>query len=325
MGHNASMQKRIDLPNTLASAPFTLESARASGVSASRLRRSDVTHISRGLYRPADWNFELEAAARALSAASPGAWISHVTAARLRCQVLPPWLADSTELHVSKPRSLPEVRRKGVMGHTVLASEDEIETIDGIRISTRSRTWLDLSRRLSLSELVCMGDQLIRVPRVEFEGRTEPFNTLEGLRSLVALHPNLQGVVRAREALDLMRVGADSGPETLLRLAMADAGLPEPELQLALRSDDAASPTADLGYRHRRLAVQYDGAHHLVDAQRFSDKRRDKAFESAGWTVLIVDKADLADGFQGAVVKIKQMLRTGWVDHPAASGFADAV
>lgn len=318
------MKKCNNLPGILATAPFTLDSARASGVSTDRLRRKDVVHVGRGLYRPSDWDFELEAAARALSAASPGAWISHVTAARLRCQLLPPWLADSTELHLSKPRTLPSVRRKGVLGHTVFAWEDETESIDGIRVSTRSRTWLDLARRLSLSELVCMGDQLIRIPRVDFEGRTQPYDNLDGLRSLVGRHPNLQGIVRAREALDLMRVGADSAPESLLRLAMADAGLPEPDLQLALREADAMSPSADLGYRHRRIAIQYDGEHHLLDAQSLRDRRRNKAFESAGWTVLIFDKHDHADGFQRAVREIKRTLRTAWLDHPHASGFADA-
>lgn len=318
------MRERSCLPGDLATAPFTIGSARASGVSDARLRRSDVVHVGRGLYRPSDWNFELDAAARALSAASPGAWISHVTAARLLCRLLPAWLSDSTELHLSKPRALPPVRRKGVFGHTVIAKEGEVETIDGIRISTRSRTWLDMARRLSVNELVCMGDQLIRIPRVDFEGRTQPYATLEGLRSLVLRHPNLQGVVRAREALDLMRVGADSAPETLLRLAMSDAGLPEPGLQVALRVNDVASPTADLGYRHRRLAIQYDGGHHLLDAQAFSDRRRDKAFESAGWTVLTLHKDDLADNFQRAIVKMKRLLRTAWLDYPHAAGFADA-
>lgn len=225
---------------------------------------------------------------------------------------------------MSKPRSLPSVRRNGVFGHTVLALDDEIESIDGMRISTRSRTWLDLARRVSVSDLVCMGDQLIRIPRESFEDRTQPYDTLVGLRALVGRHPNLQGMMRAREALDLMRVGSDSAPETLLRLAMADAGLPEPDLQLALRPGDAVSPTADLGYRHRRLAIQYDGEHHLLDARILSDRRRDKAFESAGWTVLILDKDDLADGCQPAIRKIKRILRTAWLDHPQASGFADA-
>lgn len=319
------MQKRDILPRHLAAAPFTIDSARAYGVTANRLRRRDVVHVGRGLYRPSDWNFELEAAARALSAASPSAWISHVTAARLRCQLLPPWLADSTELHLSKPRSLPSVRRKGVFGHTLLAREDEIELVDGIRISTRSRTWLDLARTLPVRDLVCMGDELVRIPRVDFEGRTRPYDTVEGLRMLAGRHPNLQGIVRAREALDLIRVGSDSGPESLLRLAMTDAGLPEPDLQLPLRAGDPLSPTADLGYRHRRIAIQYDGEHHLLGAQILSDRRRDKAFESAGWTVLVFDKADLADRFEQAIGRIKRGLRNAWIDHPHASGFAGPV
>lgn len=316
--------RKNNLPGDLGTMPFTLESALELGVTERRLRNSDVAHISRGLYRPLSWDFDLEAAARALSAASPGAWISHVTAARIKCFILPPWLADSTELHLSKPRSLPEVRRKGVIGHTVLARDDEIEVTDGIRISTPSRTWLDMSRRVSLADLVCMGDQLIRIPRHHFEGRSQPLDTLDGLSSLVKRHPNLQGVVRAREALELMRIGADSGPETLLRLAISDLDLPEPELQLALRPDDPNSPTCDLGYRQRRLAIQYDGGHHLLEPQRLSDRRRDRAFEAAGWDVLIFDKDDLSDKFENAVVKIRRMLRTGRLDHPAASGFVDA-
>jgi hypothetical protein len=318
------MQTRPALPHSLNSAPFTIASSRQLGVPDNRLRQADVEHISRGLYRPADWNFELEAAARALSGVSPGAWISHVTTARLHCQLLPPWLSDCEELHLSKPRDLPEVRRKGIIGHTVLALAGEVETVDGIRVSTRARTWLDLAQRLNLGELVCMGDQLVRVPRPGLEGRSQPYATIDDLRTMVRRHPNLQGIVRARQALNLMRVGSDSGPETLLRLAMVDSGLPEPEVQLPLRPDSPSTPTADLGYRHRRLAIQYDGGHHLLKDQILSDRRRDKAFETAGWTVLILAKNDLADGFQQAVVKIKRMLRTAWLDHPAASGFADA-
>jgi hypothetical protein len=315
------MPNPSDLPQPLANGPFTFASALALGVPASRLRGHDVVHVSREVYRPADWSFELETAARALSEVSPGAWISHVTAARLHCQLLPAWMSESTELHLSKPKQLPQVRRKGVIAHNVIAREDEIESVDGIRISTRSRTWLDLARRLSLSDLVCLGDQIIRIPRAQFEGRSEPYDTLDGLRALVGRHPNLQGVVRSREALELMRVGSDSAPESMLRLAMADGNLPEPDLQIALRPDDATSPTADLGYRHRRLAIQYDGGHHLLDAQQFSDRRRDKAFESAGWTVLVVTKDDAAEGFEGAIKLIKRYLRTAWIDHPHAAGF----
>jgi len=77
-----------------------------------------------------------------------------------------------------------------------------------------------------------------------------------------------------------------------------------------------------LGYRHRRLAIQYDGGHHLLEAQGLSDRRRDKAFESAGWTVLVFTKDDAADRFQRATTLIKRHLRAAWTDHPVAAGFA---
>lgn len=317
------MQNVMPLPAHLTNAPFTLEEAKTAGLGLRNLwNRTTVDGVSRGIYRPSDWNFELSAAARTLSAVSPGAWISHVTAARLQGACLPPWLSDSNELHLSKPRQLPSVRRKGVIGHTVVAFDDEIECVEGIWMSTRSRTWLDLARRLPVRDLICMGDELIRRPRPEFEERDTPFTTLEALRQLVDRHKNLQGVVRAREALDLMRVGADSAPESLLRLAMLDAGIPEPELQVQLRPNDPFSPSADLGFRDRRIAIQYDGGHHLGREQMFSDRRRDKAFEAAGWTVLKFGKDDLADNFTSATRQIKGALRSAWQDPAVASGFS---
>ncbi|MGF4043433.1 DUF559 domain-containing protein [Paenarthrobacter nitroguajacolicus] len=317
------MQNAAPLPPRLTAAPFTLDEAEAAGLKRSRLwNRANIDAVSRGVYRPSDWDFELSAAARSLSAATPGAWISHVTAARIHGTFLPPWLSDSNELHLSKPRQLPSVRRKGVIGHTVVASADEIEYVQGIWMSTRSRTWLDLARRLPLPDLVCMGDQLIRTPRPEFEERETAFTTLEALRDLVGRHKNLQGVVRAREALDLMRVGADSAPESLLRLAMLDAGIPEPELQVQLRQNDPFSPSADLGFRARRVALQYDGGHHHEREQIFSDRRRDKAFEAAGWTVLKFGKNDLADNFSAATQKIKSALRSAWQDPAVSAGFS---
>lgn len=138
---------------------------------------------------------------------------------------------------------------------------------------------------------------------------------------MVSRHPNLQGIVRARAALDMMRVGSDSGPETLLRLAMCDAGLPEPELQLPLRPERPSSPTADLGYRRRRLAVQYDGGHHTLPAQILSDRRRDKAFEAAGWIVVILTKDDLADGFANATATITRVLHTAHRSPATVAGF----
>jgi hypothetical protein len=119
-------------------------------------------------------------------------------------------------------------------------------------------------------------------------------------------HSWSRGVGKAKEALELMRVGADSVPETLLRLAMEAAGLPAPELQLALYPENPRSPTADIGFRRYRLAIQYEGSHHLTEAQRLSDARRDRAFRAAGWTVILVTVDDLRDDFGGVIRRIRR-------------------
>ena len=106
--------------------------------------------------------------------------------------------------------------------------------------------------------------------------------------------------MKAREAAALIRPGADSAPETFLRLALAAAGLPEPELQLRIVPDDPFSPAADLGYRRQRVAIQYDGGHHLTREQQSRDNRRDESFNAAGWRYFKFNADDLADDFRGA-------------------------
>ena len=239
------------------------------------------------IHLPAGRVFELAERARVLAAATPGAWVSHESAALLRGLGLPPWLGSAETVHFSKPHELPRVRRAGVTGHRVHVLPGEIT-------------------ELPLPYVIAMGDQLIRLPRPGLEHRTEPWARKEDLRLLIRRHPNMKGVEKARQALEEMRVGADSFPETFLRLAMREARLPEPELQLRLDPGDPWSPSADLGYRRFRIAVQYDGAPHLTRDQQTRDNRRDEAFTNAGWSYFKANAHDLAEGFSGLVVRIKR-------------------
>ena len=298
------------LPAHLASAPFTVYEARAASLGRARLRASDLAAAGRLLYLPTSWEFELRSLARALSAATPGAWISHLTAAALLGLWLPSWFRGCRELHLSKPKTLPPVRRAGVVGHTVLAFDDELMIWDGIRISTPARTWLDLARILPLEDLVAVGDQLVRQPRRELEDRMEPWATLPLLTAMLTRHPKLKGIVKARQALELIRPGSDSAPETFLRLALTGAGLPEPELQVRIVPGDPYSPAADLGYRKQRVAIQYDGGHHQTREQQSRDNRRDESFNAAGWRYFKFNADDLAGDFRGAVQRVRAALRT---------------
>lgn len=302
------MARSMPLPGTLQQVPFTVYESRALGVPEKRLRGKDLVDGGRLIYLPEGRELDLRERARVVAEATPGAWVSHETAAELTMLGLPPWM-DCNTVHLSKPHELPRVRRAGVTGHRVHVIPGEIGECDGIPISLPPRTWLDLAGVLPLRYVIAMGDQLIRVPRANFERRTSPYAYKEGLRLLIRQHPNMKGVEKARQALDEMRVGADSYPETFLRLGMLDAHLPEPELQVRLDPQDPWSPAADLGYRRFRIALQYDGAHHLSREQQSRDNRRDEAFNNAGWSYFKVNADDLDEGFQSVISRVKSAKR----------------
>ena len=298
------------LPETLAKQPFTIYEARDLGVTQKRLRAKDMVGSGRLIRAHAGRDLDLAERARVLCEATPDAWVSHETAAVLSGLGLPPWLGIEPRIHLSKPHGLPRVRRSGIIGHRVHVIPGEVVEVDGIRVSGPARTWLDLAHQLPLKYLVAMGDQLIRIPRPELESRSAPFAYKDGLRLLIRQHPNMKGVEKARLAIDEMRVGSDSFPETFLRLALLDAHLPEPELQLRLDPDDSRSPAADLGYRKYRIAVQYDGEHHRSREQQARDNRRDEFFINAGWSYFKPNADDLADQFQQLIARIKRARRS---------------
>lgn len=300
------MVRIVPLPKSLTLTPFTVYESRALGIPPKRLRAQDLSDGGRLIYLPAGRHLEIVERARVLAAATPGAWASHETAAVLTRLGLPPWLGECPTIHLSKPHELPRVRRAGVTGHRVRLIPGELTDVDGIPVTAPPRTWLDLAAVLPLNYLIAMGDQLIRQPRPSLELRSEPYAYKDGLRLLIRQHPNMKGVEKARLALDEMRVGADSFPETFLRLALLDARLPEPELQLRLDPEDTRSPAADMGYRRHRIAIQYDGAHHLTREQQSRDNRRDEAYRSAGWAYFKVNADDLAEGFDSVIARIKR-------------------
>jgi hypothetical protein len=299
------MVRIAPLPESLSQTPFTVYESRLLGVPPKRLRAKDLSDGGRLIYLPAGRQLDILERARVLTAATPGAWVSHETAAVLTLLGLPPWLGGCASIHLSKPHGLPRVRRAGVTGHRVRCIPGELTDVDGVPVTAPPRTWLDLAAVLPLNYLIALGDQIIRIPRPALELRSEPYAYRDGLRLLIRQHPNMKGVEKARLALDEMRVGADSFPETFLRLALLDARLPEPELQMRLDPHDDRSPAADLGYRKYRIAIQYDGAPHLTREQQSRDNRRDEAFRNAGWAYFKANADDLAEDFAGVIARIK--------------------
>ena len=112
-----------------------------------------------------------------------------------------------------------------------------------------------------------------------------------------------------------MRVGADSPMETRLRLAVQRAGLPDvlPDYPVI---DELGQPVfVDLAFEKYRIAVQYDGGHHLTPEQQRLDALGAQRLADAGWRQVIITKLDMRQGDAFVVGRIAEALRRqGWED-----------
>ncbi|MGW6173846.1 endonuclease domain-containing protein [Arthrobacter sp. NPDC055138] len=212
------------------------------------------------------------------------------------------------------------MQRAGVMGHRSRILPGEVTVVDGVFLTTRARTWLDLAAGLDLDDLVVIADHLLRIPRPEFDGRLEPFATKDELHALLFLHPGKSGRRNALEALALARVGADSPPETRLRLAMLRAGFPEPEVNRPIIDRDGnALHGPDLSLPEYRIAIEYDGEGHSDSGQIARDIEREERARAADWDEVRISKRHMANGARRAVEKIAVALRArGWRQEDAA-------
>ncbi|WP_255767764.1 endonuclease domain-containing protein [Pseudarthrobacter sulfonivorans] len=221
--------------------------------------------------------------------------------------------ADDGRVHISRPDTMAIVRRRQVVGHVGQFFADEIVSHNGLLITSRTRTWLDCSRKMSVEELTVVADHLLRIPRPDFEARSEPFATTDDLADMLDRHKGTPGIRKARLALEQARVGADSAPETRLRLALEYAGLPEPQLNVPTELSVGVVRQPDLAYPEHRVAVEYEGEGHSEAAQIVRDIAREEDFARAGWLPVRISKRHMQNEARAAVAKVRTaLLSRGW-------------
>ncbi|MGW7682562.1 DUF559 domain-containing protein [Kribbella sp. NPDC054772] len=229
---------------------------------------------------------------------TPGAVASHQTALSL-------WTGDDRAgavVHVTVERhprvSLPRVR--GLRVHEVQHLERVLR--DGLLTTPPGRTFLDLAPYCDLVELVSAADSLVR------RSDLRPEHLIE----LAAATIGVRGIRLAREAAALVRSGVDSPMESRLRLIIVLNGLPEPRIGHVV-TDSAGGWIArpDLSYPELKVAIEYDGQHHLGDARQWrQDIRRRENLEREGWLVRVITAYELLQTPGTVVARISEDLRT---------------
>jgi very-short-patch-repair endonuclease len=302
----------------LALVPFTCQQAVDVGVSRRRLRHRALYSPSRGIRAPGvlsprPFGISLPDEVRPFTLVTEFSAASHATA--FTFWSFPGFLPGQGDarIHLSRPDTMAIPRRTGVVGHVGQFFEDEIVCVDGLLVTSRTRTWLDVARKMSVDELTVVADHLLRIPRPDFEGRAEPHATPAQLADMLDRHKGTPGIRKARLALELARIGADSAPETRLRLALERAGLPEAQLNVRTELRDGVERQPDLAYPEHRVAVEYDGEGHSEAGQIVRDIAREEDFSRAGWLLVRISKRHMENDARLAVAKVRSaLLDRGW-------------
>lgn len=295
--HRGNMAARLTvLPESLRTRPFTYEEALALGVSRRGLQGRSVRRLHRGVYVAADLRLTLavrvDAALRVLPKDTVAAG---VTALQLMGLDLGP--ARPLRFLTTWPI---QRRPAGV----VLSRVTTLPPHERDRLKAEP-AFVTAAHQLDLVDLVAAGDWLVKRRR-----------TTQGHLTAYVAEASGRGSVRARRAAGLVRTRVDSVRETRLRLVLVLAGLPEPECNISLGSDEWFIGTPDLVYQKYRVILEYEGDQHRIDGEQWnSDIGRYEEFTGEGWTVIRVTKQRLRYP-RLLVQRVLDALRQGGYDGP---------
>jgi very-short-patch-repair endonuclease len=239
----------------------------------------------------------------AVCAAHDDAVIAGPTAGRLWClRRLPP----DRRIHVIvRPHRQPSIEPWIVPYRTnAIRGEDVIDRADGIRLTTRARTALDLARHLGDVDLLSVIEQVanddglddddLRDVAVDFVSKQRPWLR----RYLLQLDRRLDGGAAA------------SHQETIFGDALHAAGVRPLVRQFPIDLPGYGPARFDLAVPPVRWAIEVDvhPTHRETEGRR-RDQRRDASARSMGWDVTRVVEADLGPSITATVERL-----SSWFD-----------
>ncbi len=202
-------------------------------------------------------------------------------------------------LHVIVPAGSVVPKISGVIAHEAVLPVCDPVMLSGIPTASAERCAVDLARTVRRMDALPLLDLALR------SGACLPAD----LRWEVARHARLRGVCQARQLVRLADARAECRQESQLRLVLIDGGLPPPEPQIWV-ADECGNPIfrLDMGYRTRKVGIEYDGRSHLTRERLRADRARMNWLSAHGWTMRYFTDRDLYLRPHHVVNEIRQAL-----------------
>ena len=287
-----SPDPRSRLPGHLQANAFRTDDLDFHGLGRGRLAASD---LQRPFFGVRSVGLDLESTLGRCLAYEPrlrsGDAFSHISAAALHGLPLGGEFAASA-LHVLAAPRTGRPRAVGVVGHES-ATPFHVDIRHGLPVVPVALAWCQLAELLNRNDLVVCGDAIVSTPQVGGTRRAA-LASIDELQEAIAAWGRRRGAVALAWAIDRIRTGVDSRPETLTRLLIVAGGLPEPVVGHPVVLLDGRVVHPDLALPALRIAFEYEGDRHRTDVRRWrSDIRRREDLEDAGWRVVRVTWDDL--------------------------------
>jgi very-short-patch-repair endonuclease len=283
--------KAASIPRSLTKRPFSLEEARAAGLTHSALKGKAWKRIGAELYR---WAGQREDAMLMLSAwrrvLPDEAIFAGATAAWLFGLDLKP--TDPVEVVVPPSSSLRS--RAGLSVRRCDVPPEEVVLRRGFRATALLRTLVDL----------CLGRTPVEA-LVAIDMAVHADLTDASVLCRYAEEADARAGAGRLRLLAQLAAPAESPMETRLRWLLVQAGLPRPEVQTNLRIG-ASRFRADLYYPSARLVLEYDGDNHrerLVD-----DNRHQNVLINSGYRLLRFTASDVYKRADVVVAEVRAAL-----------------
>ena len=243
-----------------------------------QVKREELIRVRRGVYAPTPCDDEDEL--RALLLCLPGgAMLAMQSAARRHgFGVLP-----ESAVHVQLPPDVAKPRLPGlVVHHSVLPVRPVL--VGGLPCVPAAQCAIDLARGVRRMDALPVLDAALRSGAAK----------TDDLAAELPLHRGLRGVRQARDLVPRADGRSECRQESQLRLLLLDGGLPVPEPQMWIH-DRHGIPRfrIDLGYRERRVGVEYDGLSHLDREHMRYDRDRINWLDANGWRMRYFTDRDL--------------------------------
>jgi predicted transcriptional regulator of viral defense system len=186
---------------------------------------------------------------------------------------------------------------EGIHLYSARVPESHVTVLSGVRVTTATRTVVDLARSLPFMEGVVAVDSALRL------GKTTDF----GLDDILRACAKWRGADRARRVAGFSSEDAGSVLESCARVVFAEAGLPAPVLQAAIATADAEFiGRVDFCWPAYQVIAEADGMAKYDNPRRAREQiLRDTRLRDAGYKVVHFTWSELFDTRERVISRIR--------------------